>query len=83
MITDYQNIIFDCDSTLTTIEGIDWLAKRKGKEAEVQVLTAQAMDGRIEFEQVFAKRLALIRPERKDLNWFRRRHTAPNCPARS
>jgi hypothetical protein len=31
---NYDLIFFDCDSTLSTIEGIDELAKLAGKEAE-------------------------------------------------
>jgi len=66
----FNNIVFDCDSTLSEIEGIDFLAKKRGKEKEVKVLTQQAMDGKIRFEDVFKKRLDLIQPKREDLDWL-------------
>ena len=60
----YQNIVLDCDSTLTRIEGIDELAKLCGRGAEVCELTRQAMEGEMPLEEVFAHRLALLRPTR-------------------
>lgn len=54
----------DCDSTLSSIEGVDELAALRGPEVEKAVvdLTNQAMDGEIALDQVFAKRLELIQP---------------------
>lgn len=60
-------VCFDCDSTLTTIEGIDWLARRAGVGAEVENLTRRAMGGEVPLESVYAARLALIRPRPEDL----------------
>jgi phosphoserine phosphatase len=57
-----QCVIFDCDSTLTAIEGIDVLAAEHREE--VARLTNQAMDGRVPLERVYAERLALVRPSR-------------------
>lgn len=57
--------LFDCDSTLTSIEGIDALAAQNGVGAEVAILTAQAMNGEIPYESVPHKRLALTRPTRQ------------------
>ncbi|CAN5235546.1 phosphoserine phosphatase [soil metagenome] len=37
-------VVFDCDGTLTKLEGIDELARKNGIGAEVQRLTAEAMD---------------------------------------
>ena len=56
----------DCDSTLSTIEGIDELAKARGSEtfAEVVGLTDAAMNGKIPIAEVFARRMELIRPDR-------------------
>lgn len=58
-------IIFDCDSTLSSIEGIDELARAKGPEvfAEVEALTNAAMNGEVPLDQVFARRLDIIRPD--------------------
>lgn len=63
----YNTIIFDCDSTLTTIEGVDWLAHLKGKTDEVSVLTRLAMDGQVSFESVLEHRLNIIKPSYQDL----------------
>lgn len=61
------NIVFDLDSTLSKIEGIDQLAVLKGVEQEVISLTNQAMNGDIALEDVFSKRLELIKPNKQDL----------------
>jgi phosphoserine phosphatase len=63
----YDLIFFDCDSTLSSIEGIDELAKFKGKELRVSVLTQKAMDGELDLSQVYGKRLQAIRPTRGQL----------------
>ena len=57
-------IVFDCDSTLSSIEGIDELARAKGEETfkEVEALTNGAMNGDISLDEVFARRLAIIQP---------------------
>ena len=57
-------IIFDCDSTLSSIEGVDELARVAGEEAtqEIEKMTAQAMEGTISLESIFAKRLEIIQP---------------------
>ena len=63
----YRLIFFDCDSTLTTIEGIDELARLKGQYDHIAELTRRAMDGEIKLEEVFTARLDLLRPTRADL----------------
>jgi phosphoserine phosphatase len=60
-------IFFDCDSTLSSIEGIDELARLKGQFDHIAELTRRAMDGEIKLEEVFAARLDLLRPTRADL----------------
>ncbi|MEO8634938.1 MAG: HAD-IB family phosphatase [Gemmatimonadales bacterium] len=65
-MTPARTVIFDCDSTLSAIEGIDELAV--GHKAEVSRLTALAMAGTIPLEQAYAQRLELIRPSRADLD---------------
>lgn len=65
--TSFDLIFFDCDSTLSTIEGIDELARLKGKELRVGLLTQKAMDGDLDLEEVYGKRLQAIRPTRGQL----------------
>ena len=63
-----KNIIaFDCDSTLSSIEGVDELARIAGDDVfrQVEELTNLAMDGEVSVEEVFARRLDLIKPTRK------------------
>ena len=58
----FEHVFFDCDSTLTAIEGIDILAEMAGKKEEIVELTRMAMDGEIGLEEVYAKRLSMINP---------------------
>jgi phosphoserine phosphatase len=62
-----DEIFFDCDSTLSTIEGIDELARMRGVEARIVELTNAAMDGRIPLQDVYAERLRLLSPRRADM----------------
>lgn len=67
----YGTVAFDCDSTLSAIEGIDELARLvPGGErlaGEVAALTARAMSGEVPLEEVYGRRLALLRPDRAAL----------------
>src|SRR5215211_6128231 len=65
--SSFDLIFFDCDSTLSAIEGIDELARFKGKEWRVGVLTQKAMDGDLDLQEVYGKRLQAIRPTRGQL----------------
>ena len=60
----YASVILDVDSTLCGLEGIDWLAGRRGKlvAEDSRKLTQRAMDGEIPLDTVYGARLALIRP---------------------
>lgn len=59
----FRSVIFDCDSTLSAIEGIEELAV--GHRAEVERLTGLAMQGAVSLESIYGRRLDLIRPSRK------------------
>lgn len=63
----FRRVVFDCDSTLTRIEGIDELAAMNGVPHEIGEMTRQAMEGHIAFEDIFGKRLEIIKPTRKQL----------------
>lgn len=67
-------ILFDCDSTLSTVEGIDLLAGRAKVADQVVPLTRAAMDGTLALEEVYARRLDLIRPSLADIAWLGRRY---------
>jgi phosphoserine phosphatase len=68
----FDHVFFDCDSTLTTVEGIDVLAETAGKKWRVEVLTQAAMDGDLDLEEVYAKRLQAVRPTRQQVQDIRR-----------
>lgn len=63
---DAKLLFLDCDSTLSSIEGIDELARFSGPTVFAQVveLTNAAMDGRVPLGDVFGKRMEIIRPNR-------------------
>lgn len=61
MNAKYRFVFFDVDSTLVTIEGIDVLA---GGNPEIARLTDAAMNGEIALEEVYGRRLDLIRPSK-------------------
>ena len=63
-------MVIDVDSTLSGIEGIDWLAACKSPEAAATVAdqTARAMTGEIPLEDVYASRLELVAPHAKDID---------------
>ncbi len=62
----FRSVVFDCDSTLSRIEGIDELAgPRLG---EIRALTDAAMEGRIPLEEVYGRRLELIAPARAQVD---------------
>lgn len=61
----FRSVLFDCDSTLSAIEGIDELAREH--KAEIGRLTEKAMRGELALEAVYGRRLAIIRPSREEL----------------
>ena len=56
----YSTVVFDCDSTLSSIEGIEELVPENSPELEE--LTAAAMNGEVPLEAVYGRRLQLARP---------------------
>lgn len=62
-------MVLDVDSTLAALEGIDWLAVRRGPDvaAHVERLTREAMDGLAMLDTVYEARLAMVAPSRADL----------------
>lgn len=59
-------MFLDCDSTLSEIEGIDELARLLNPKAfaEVVALTNSAMDGDVPLDQVFKRRMEIIKPNK-------------------
>jgi phosphoserine phosphatase len=67
MPMSFDVICFDCDSTLSKIEGIDELAKWAGVGEEMAKLTDLAMNGELPLEAVYAKRLETIKPDKASI----------------
>jgi phosphoserine phosphatase len=63
----YNTIIFDCDSTLSTIEGIDELATTPELKTKLKKLTDLAMAGEMNFTEVMMKRFKIINPSKEEL----------------
>jgi phosphoserine phosphatase len=76
----FDVVCFDCDSTLSKIEGIDELARRNGLFAEVASLTDAAMNGELALADVYAKRMDLIRPDKAAIDWLAELYIAEIVP---
>lgn len=68
-MTAFNAVVLDVDSTVSAIEGIDWLGERRdaGVARLVAELTNDAMNGRITLDEVYGRRLAVIRPTRAEI----------------
>ncbi len=71
MRSKYRFVFFDVDSTLVTIEGIDVLANGN---PEIVRLTDAAMNGSIPIDEVYGRRLEIIRPTREAVDALGRRY---------
>ena len=69
MSAKFATVVLDVDSTISGIEGIDWLAERRGPDvaAKIGSLTHEAMRGEIPLESVYGARLSVIRPSRSEI----------------
>ncbi len=76
----YDDIFFDCDSTLCAIEGIDELARLKGAGERIAALTDAAMNGTLKLEDVYGERLGALRPSRDDLRAIAERYQQSAVP---
>ncbi|WP_394753235.1 HAD-IB family phosphatase [Crenothrix sp.] len=65
----FDVICFDCDSTLSKIEGIDELARRVGLAEEMSRLTDLAMNGIVPLQDVYGRRLEAIKPDSASIDW--------------
>lgn len=60
----FLSVILDVDSTLSGLEGIDWIAARRDPAIarKVALLTADAMSGERTLPEVYGARLDIVRP---------------------
>jgi phosphoserine phosphatase len=68
-VSRFNSVVLDVDSTLSGVEGIDWLASQRGAEVEAWSgsLTARAMEGLIPIEAVYGERMAIVKPTRSEI----------------
>jgi phosphoserine phosphatase len=66
----FASVVIDVDSTLCGIEGIDFLAERRGGGVgtEIAALTDRAMRGEVALESVYGERLTIVRPSATDVS---------------
>lgn len=69
-MTRFKSVVFDVDSTLSGLEGIDWLAARRGPDiAEWSTeLTRRAMNGEIPIEAVYGERMRAVKPRKDEID---------------
>src|SRR3990167_3331143 len=68
LIHPIDAVIFDCDATLSQIEGINVLAEMNGVKEAVHLLTEEAMDKTGITREIYKKRLDLVRPNSTQLS---------------
>src|SRR5690606_25042109 len=78
----FSAVVLDVDSTIAGVEGIDWLARRRGNDvaSAVAELTRASMEGEVPLEDVYGSRLALVRPSREDLEALTAAYAAALAP---
>lgn len=77
-MSGFASVVFDCDSTLVTVEGIDELSGPFREQ--IQALTDAAMDGAVPLEDVYGRRLEIIRPTRAQLDAVAREYVRTLVP---
>lgn len=75
-------LFLDCDSTMSSIEGIDELARFSNPAifAGVVKLTNSAMNGEIPLDEIFGKRIEIIRPDREVIQKVSQRYLETIVP---
>lgn len=77
----YGTLVFDCDSTLSSIEGVDELCDLTGTpRAEIEAMTNRAMEGAVPLESVYRARLERLAPDRAALEALGRRYVEHALP---
>ena len=76
----FAAICFDCDSTLSRIEGIDELASLRGLKQEISRLTEAAMNGTLAIDAVYTERLSMVSPDEAAMTWLGERYVQELVP---
>jgi phosphoserine phosphatase len=78
----FKSVVFDVDSTLSGIEGIDWLANLRGRDVAAwsAALTDRAMRGEIPIEAVYGERMKAVRPAMAEIQRLSREYVERAAP---
>lgn len=76
----YPVTVFDCDSTLSAVEGIDALPADPESQEAVAALTDAAMEGHLPLEDVYGRRLSLLNPTKGEIRNVKRKYKASAVP---
>lgn len=78
----FNSVVFDVDSTLSGIEGIDWLAALRGADVEAwsAELTARAMKGELPIEAVYGERMHAVKPAMAEIERLGRAYVERIAP---
>jgi len=79
---EFSHVVFDCDSTLSSVEGIDVLAEGLGLEEEIAALTDAAMAGEIDLSDIYGARLEMLQPTERAVAGLRsayKTHVVPDA----
>jgi phosphoserine phosphatase len=73
-VSRFNSVVLDVDSTLSGIEGIDWLAALRGTEVQAwsAALTERAMDGKLPIEAVYSERMHAVKPAMAEIEQLAR-----------
>jgi len=69
MAPRFNSVVVDVDSTLSAVEGIDWLASQRSDALRAQIAetTGRAMRGEVQLVDIFAARMDLVAPSREEV----------------
>ena len=72
----FASVVLDVDSTLGGGEGVDWLAAQRGPDFAKRIaeLTDMAMRGEIALDEIYGKRLSMIRPTHREIEALSKRY---------
>ena len=78
----FNSVVFDVDSTLSGIEGIDWLAALRGADVEAwsAELTVRAMEGKLPIESVYSERMRAVKPAMAEIERLGRAYVERIAP---
>jgi phosphoserine phosphatase len=81
-VARFSSVVIDVDSTLCAIEGIDWLATRRGPTVATAIttLTDRAMNGEVPLESLYGERLAIVKPTVADIEELSRAYIDALAP---